>query len=374
MTIKKAIGTIHLWLGLTSGLLVFIIAITGCIYAFQDEIQNATQPYRRVPAEARPFMPPTAIQHTAERRLPGKQVHAVMYQSHTHSAKAIFYSDAGDYYYLVYVNPYNGEVLKVKNENHDFFRFIINGHYNLWLPMAVGHVVVASATLMFFIMMLSGIILWWPRNKKGARQRLTIKWNASWRRTNFDVHSVVGFYVSWVGIIFAVTGLVWGFQWFANAYYTVASGGRHMVEYKEPMSKSAVTDTSAIPAADRIWMKLQAGLPAQGSIEVHIPHDSAAIAVNINPDPATYWKTDYRYFDQHSLAELSVQHLWGRFSNARRADKLMRMNYDIHVGAILGLPGKIFAFLCSLVIASLPVTGTLMWWGRRNKKARPHTV
>ena len=48
------------------------------------------------------------------------------------------------------------------------------------------------------------------------------------------------------------------------------------------------------------------------------------------------------------------------------------MNYDIHVGAVLGLPGKILAFFASLIAASLPVTGFVIWWGRRKKsKAKP---
>lgn len=55
------------------------------------------------------------------------------------------------------------------------------------------------------------------------------------------------------------------------------------------------------------------------------------------------------------------------FKNADVSDKITRMNYDIHVGAILGLPGKIFAFLISLLIASLPVTGFLIWFGRKFK-------
>jgi uncharacterized iron-regulated membrane protein len=46
------------------------------------------------------------------------------------------------------------------------------------------------------------------------------------------------------------------------------------------------------------------------------------------------------------------------------------MNYDIHVGAIGGLTGKIIAFIASLVCASLPVTGFLIWWGKRRKSPR----
>jgi uncharacterized iron-regulated membrane protein len=42
MTLKKVIGYTHLWIGLSSGLIVFIVvAITGCVYVFSDEITNA---------------------------------------------------------------------------------------------------------------------------------------------------------------------------------------------------------------------------------------------------------------------------------------------------------------------------------------------
>jgi uncharacterized iron-regulated membrane protein len=70
------------------------------------------------------------------------------------------------------------------------------------------------------------------------------------------------------------------------------------------------------------------------------------------------------------LEELSVDHIYGRVHHAAAADKLLRMNYDIHVGAILGLPGKILMFFASLICASLPITGFYIWWGRRNKKKR----
>lgn len=370
MTLKKIIGKTHLVLGLTSGLLVFIIAVTGCIYAFQEEIKNLTQPYRFVEEQTREFLLPSEIKSNAEKMLPGKHVHAIMYQGKTNAAKAIFYSDSENYYYFVYINQYTGEVLKVKDEYKDFFRFIIDGHYYLWLPPRIGQPIVASATLVFFIMTLTGLVLWWPRNKNARKQRFTIKWNVRWRRKNHDLHTVTGFYISWLAIIFAITGLVWGFEWFNSAYYSLISGGKKFQEYQNPVS-TYTPDTQSDRAIDRVWLKLNTEYPDAGAIEIHTPEDSiSCIAANINPDPFTYWKTDYRYFDQHTLEELKVNHMWGRFSDLSNSDKLMRMNYDIHVGAVLGLPGKVLAFFASLIIASLPVTGTLIWWGRRNKKIK----
>ena len=225
MKIKKTVGRIHLWLGFTTGLLVFIIAITGCIYAFQKEIQDLTQPFRFVERQSKEFLPPSVLKAAAETRLPDKHIHAVQYLGPDRAAMVIYYNyEPNYYYYLVYVNPYTAEVLKVKDMEADFFQFILNGHFYLWLPPEIGQPVVASATLVFVVMLISGIILWLPRKKKDAKQRFRIKWNARWRRVNYDLHNVLGFYTWTIAMIFSLTGLVWGFQWFAKGLYAVAGG------------------------------------------------------------------------------------------------------------------------------------------------------
>ncbi len=370
MTFKKAIGKIHLWLGLTSGLVVFIVSITGCIYAFQVEIQDLTQSYRYVEIQNRPMLPPSTIKAIVAKAVPNKNIHSITYERPGRAAIATIYHFEPTYYYLVYVNPYTGEVLKAKNMDEDFFRFILDGHFYLWLPDKIGQPVVASATLIFVFLMISGLILWWPRNKSAAKQRFSIKWSAQWRRVNYDLHNVLGFYTTWVTIIIAVTGLVWGFQWFSNAYYFALSGGKEQKLYYEPESGKVLTSTTAEPAIDRIWKNMIVETPEAATIEVHPPETSkSTIFTATTTDADVYWKHDYRYFDQYTLKEVSVNHPFGRLKDISTADKIMRMNYDIHVGAAFGFAGKILAFCASLIAASLPITGVYIWWGRR-KKAR----
>lgn len=373
MTIKKAIGKVHLWLGLTSGLVVFIVAVTGCIYAFQEEIQDLTQPYRFVEAQNKPFLPPSKIREIADAQLPGKHVHGVLYEGAEQAAKVIYFK-ADEYYDFVYINPYTGEVLKVKDEYSSFFRIILDGHFYLWLPHDVGQTVVASSTLIFVIMLITGIFLWWPRKKKGAKKSFKIKWNARWRRKNYDLHNVLGFYVSWIAVILALTGLVWGFEWFKNGVYA-ATGGEKSLVYQEPASKGMQKATITGNPVDLIWEKVKQEYRNAESIEMHFPMtEQSPVLAEVNMDASTYWKMDYIYYDQYSFEEIPVHHIWSRFHEADFADKLMRMNYDIHVGAILGLPGKILAFFASLLVASLPVTGVIIWLGRRNKKNKEKAV
>lgn len=368
---KKYFKKIHRWLGLISGLLVFIIAITGCLYAFQEEIQNATQPYRFVQNENKDFILPAKLEAIAKSYLPNKQLHAVKYYAGNKSAEAIFYHYDPTYYFIVYINPYSGKILHIQNMEKGFFPFILKGHFYLWLPPHVGQPVVATATLVFFVTIITGIILWFPKNRHVLKSRLWFAWKntTKWRRKNFDIHSILGFYSFFVALIFVTTGLVWGFQWFARNYYT-AIGGKKSLAYQEPVSQRR--DTMQSNMLDVLYSKLKKEEINFASIELHPAEtDSSTIAININTEEGTYWKIDYRYFDQYSLEEKTVDNIYSRFRNAGFADKLMRMNYDMHTGAIFGIGGKIFMFLMSLLIASLPITGFLFWWGKSRMSKQP---
>ena len=259
--VKKVVGKIHLWLGLSSGLLVFIISITGCIYAFQSEIQNLLQAYRFVENEEKTVLPPSQLSVIAQGELPGRKIHAVLYAKPGKAAQVIFYDFDAEYYYLVYLNPYSGEVLKIKDENADFFRIVLMGHFYLWLPPEIGQPVVASATLVFLVMLISGLVLWWPKNRKASKQRFKIKWNARWRRKNYDLHNVLGFYITWIAIILAATGLVFGFQWFAKGVYQLA-GGEKSLMYVEPASDTtALISHVDIPPGDQALQKTESRKP-----------------------------------------------------------------------------------------------------------------
>ncbi len=368
---KKIVNKIHLYLGISCGFIILIISITGCIYCFQEELQNLSQPYRFAEIKQAPLLTPSQLKKIAEKALPGKLIHSVEYQPGRNTSIVFYHADP-DYYYTVYINPYNGKVEKVKNMDEDFFRIILMGHYYLWLPPDIGKPIVATVTLIFLVLVISGIILWWPKNRNARKQRFTIKWSAKWRRKNYDLHNVTGFYISWLALCFAITGLIWGFQWFSTSVYWVASGGNTFENYSPSFSDTTkpFSDINA-SSVDLIWLKMQKEHPDAVRIEVHYPEDKiSTIAASTNVDASTYWKNDFRYFDQHNLKEVNVKHIYGRFSDKLSgADKLMKMNYDIHTGGIAGLPGKCLAFFASLLCASLPITGFLIWWGR-NKKTR----
>lgn len=373
MTIKKIIGKLHLWLGLGSGLLVLFLGITGCILAFEVEIRSVTEAFRNVNVEAgKPYLPPSQLKAIAEKNLASKKAWGVEYPGKGKAAIASYYDEKN--YEIVFLNPYTGEVLKHKNMNKDFFRIVLDGHFYLWLPHHIGQPIVASATLVFLIMMISGLVLWWPRNKAARKQRFSVKWTATFKRKNYDLHNVLGFYMTWVAIFLAITGLVFGFQWFAKSVYWVTSGGQVKVEDKHPVSDTA-QKAATVNMADYLWQQHSYAVKPNESIGVYfanLPTDPVEIV--INHQPGTYYNSDFFHYDQYTGKLLPAQGSYeGKFTEAKLADKIVRMNYDIHVGAVLGLAGKILAFFGSLIAASLPVTGFLIWRGRRRKSKRENT-
>jgi uncharacterized iron-regulated membrane protein len=366
ISFKKIIRKIHLILGLSSGLIVLFLGLTGCILAFEVEIRNATEKFRFVPVQDKPYLPPSVLTPLAEKELTSHKGLGIEYPGQGKAAQVSYYDET--HYEIVFLNPYTGQVLKHKNMTKDFFRIIIDGHFYLWLPHHIGQPIVASATLVFLVMLITGLILWWPRNKSARKQRFTVKWSAKWRRKNYDLHNVLGFYMTWVAIFIAITGLVFGFQWFAKTVYWVSSGGSAMPAHVHPVSDT--TKTATVNITDLVWQHHRQTARPNESVGVYFPYDKASpVEVGVNHRPGTYYNSDFYHYDQYTGKELPATGTYaGAFKDARLADKIARMNYDIHVGAVLGLPGKLLAFFASLIAASLPVTGFMIWWGRRKKK------
>lgn len=372
---KKIVGQLHLWLGLVSGLVVFVVAITGCIYAFEEEIKYLTQPYQSVTKQHTSYVPPSELKSQAETQLAKVdsglseyETQRIYYGSKEESARALFYGKG--YYYTLYLDPYSGEVLHTKDMYTDFFTIILYLHYRLLLG-DIGEQMVSWSTVVFVIMLITGLILWWPRNKKGASQKLKVKWNARWRRLNYDIHAVLGFYMTWVVIFIALTGLVWAFQWFEDRVYWLSSGGESFPTEYHPHSDttSVKSGEEAIPI-DRAWYKVLGNRPDTVQSGIYFPHSKEdPITIITNPLPGTFYQRSYHYFDRYTLEKLPATHsLRGRYEEAGMADMINRLNYDIHTGAVFGLAGKFIAFFASLIAASLPVTGFLFWLGRMRKK------
>src|SRR5690606_3345166 len=134
MSFRKINNWLHLWLGLISGIIVFIVCITGCIWVFNEEITGLLEPETRVEKQNKPVILPSAIKEIAQKEFPEMKVSYVTYQQGRAANVGLGERRKGGA--TLKINPYTGEVISKKVRQRgdvDFFRFILNGHRFLWL-------------------------------------------------------------------------------------------------------------------------------------------------------------------------------------------------------------------------------------------------
>jgi len=378
--LKKIIRQLHLYLGLATGLVVFIVSITGCLWVFQEEIKALTSEVPEVVPKNSQEIDPLEAKNIAGTAFPGKHVHGTLYKGGTSPIEVIFYEEEPEFYQSVFIHPWNGEILHTENHLTGFFHFVLDGHMHLWLPKEIGSEIVAWSTAIFFLMLVSGIILWWPKNKKVRKQRTWFQWKAStkWKRKNYDLHQIIGFYASFIAVIFIFTGLIMTFETFKETFYKGIGGDKEVV-FSIPENKSGSFQNSGNKDEPirQLMPMLKEKFPNAKDYEIHYPYtENSSIYVELSYSDGVYYNSDYRFFDQNNLTEIPSKTVYGVYEEAGISEKILRMNYDIHVGAIAGSPGKTLAFLISLLCASLPVTGFLLWYGRKvkSKKTKPKSV
>lgn len=380
---KSAVLFLHRWLGLITGLVVVILSLTGCLFVFQQEISNWVRHDTffadEVPTN-RQTLPISELQAKAADALntehlpyglttyknPGKNWSAMLYKG---GVESWTYFGSMEVYKTAYINPYTGQIEGIVDEKKDFFQIMKGIHWSLLLATPIGQPIVVWSTVIFLILLITGMVLWWPKkwNKAGKKKSFNIKWGGSWRRVNYDLHNVVGFYFLTISIVIGFTGLYWYFPFAKKSLHFIASG-----EYKLPETTSK-TVVSTIPDSlsgtempmEKAYANAWNEYPEAYSIALTTPADSqGTIHATIRPDSQTYYNRSTLQYDRYTGELLDAD----RYEDKGAGAKLVAMNYDIHVGAIGGLPGKIIAFLASLVCGSLPITGFIIWWDRKKRQ------
>lgn len=380
---------LHLWLGLVTGIVVIVVCLTGCIWCFNEEITALLEPETRIAKQALPVIPPSRVMAITASALKGYRITGY----NLHEGRSVeVYTQKKEGTAKLYLNPYTGAVIKkelYKRGDMTFFRWILNGHRFLWLPWKTGRPIVNYSVLIFVITLITGMVLWWPRKwtKATSEQSFRIKWKATFKRVNYDLHNVLGFYAMLILLVIALTGMVWGIEWFSKGSYWLTSGGKQPGEYRDVFSDSTRPGKGYLPeqAADMAWNKVVADNPLSTGFNMSLPDTAnakAAMYVIAYPTRGAFYDNRRYVFDQYTVQELKPdkEDIYSMdYETAPAAVKLRKMNYDLHVGSVLGLPGKFLVFFASLIGASLPVTGFIIWWGKKKKKSgkkhsKPATV
>jgi uncharacterized iron-regulated membrane protein len=378
MTIKKLVGKIHLWLGFICGLVVVTSMLAASVFVWEEELVDW---YHHdlvfVDKVTETRLPVDELLHIARQAVPGREIYNVhvlqepnrsyVFRSYKKSKQPGFSFMSGmEYQDEVYVNQYSGSVLGVIDKRYDWIYMTRMLHQCLLLNYDVGHYVVGFASLFTIIMLITGLVLWWPKNKAAIRQRFKVKWNARWRRVNYDIHNVGGFYLHMIIFVLAVTGLVWTFDWWTNGIYRLLGNDpKKVFEKHEPPrnSPSSIRLPAQKALTDAIskregWTGIYFNFPKPPD---NTPGEFSAF---VRYDGTSGWDESDSYYYHGQSGE---RHSTRTHEQKLLGEKWRNSNYAIHVGSIYGLPTKILACISALFLGSLPITGFCIWIGRKKK-------
>ncbi|GGM75094.1 membrane protein [Dyadobacter beijingensis] len=369
-TFKKIASQLHLWLGVSSGLVVFIVALTGSILVFEEELEPVIYPKFHVveAPENHPALPLDNLRETVAARYPKQRITRITIEPEA-GRTVIFSLVKGKKekdVFSVAVNPYTGEITDTRRENESFFHIVLQLHRYLCLE-DTGKAITGVSCVLFIVIMITGLVLWWP-NRKQTKQRLTIKWGAKFKRLNWDLHAVFGFYILPFTFLIALTGLVWSYKW-VNSMIFLTFDGKPQQKREAPANASTVNAlSSGGNALAKITAETNRLLPHPGRIQFTLPEsDSLSITISkVNENASIANVVDFLYFDQNDGHLLSKR----LYDDETTGMKVRRLVFPIHTGSLWGLPTKILALIVALITATLPVTGVIIWVGRKFKKKK----
>lgn len=371
-TVRKFINDLHLWLGIGSGIILFIICLTGTVLTFEEEIKSVFSDEILVSPKAETL----SIEELTEALASEGEVISVSInpkdtKPYEFSVKTTLEDRRGS---LFFVNQYTGEYAKdVPNALDGFFMTMFKMHRWLLLDISIGRPLVGIATIIFLILSLTGIVLWFPNKKlkklkwKQLKPGLKIAWHAKWKRINHDLHVTLGFYTAIFLLIMSLTGLFWSFEWYKEAGSAVlgaevfgARGGGPKIDSKLKKDELEVHFTAILEIIEQ-------ELPFKGTTVLQIPKNKKEIyrIRKYHDQDFLQTATDNLIIDRDGVV-LSKEIFSEKPLNVQIANSIRA----IHLGSIFGWFSKIIYFISCLIATSLPVTGVIIWLNKLKKNSK----
>ena len=392
---KKIFRKIHLWLSVPFGLIITLVCFSGAMLVFENE---ANEWFRRdlyyvETVKGSPLPMDKLLEKVATTLPDSVSVTGVSISSDPGRAYQVSLSKPRRA--SLYVDQYTGEV-KGKSERSGFFMFMFRMHRWLLDSMNPGNegifwgkMIVGVSTLLLVFVLISGIVIWWPRTRKALKNSLKITATKGWRRFWYDLHVAGGMYTLIFLLAMALTGLTWSFPWYRTAFYKVfgVEVQQRAAQGHEQKSDAQKRDTKL--AAHR--EKKREGNEVRKGERSRRPENNHSDMYSVT-SPFVYWQEIYDKlrrqnpeYKQISISSGTASVSFNRFGNQRASDrysfntdngeftetslyqhqdksgKIRGWIYSVHVGNWGGMFTRILTFIAALLGAALPLTGYYLW-------------
>lgn len=353
---KTIFRQLHLWLSVPLGLILVLMCLSGAILIFERDFGHIGQ--AEVKNEGLQPLPMDSILTSAVGYLDGKNeiVGVTIYPDAGHAYKVMLAKPAMA---AIWVNQYTGEVIG-KYERSEIFKLASAAHRRLFgksksegaYGAKKGKLIVGIATIGLFLIIVTGFIVWWPKNGNWHNKFVISAKHDSYRLW-YDIHCVGGVISSFVLAICIFTGLTWSFGWYRTALYStfgseVAKSSRH----KTPAENFSAWETA-----------YQTVATDNGDKEIRLYQGEADVVL---AGVGNQQALDTYVFDAETG---KINHI-ERYTDKIRSNHIKGWIYTLHVGTWLGWVSRIFYLICVIIGAILPITGYYLWIKRLCRKRK----
>lgn len=360
--LKNIIYQIHLWAGLLAGITIFLICLSGTILTFEKEIHSFFNPKEtsRIDPQALRIPLEQMIDSLKDRGEVQRITHQGDEQPVIINVKTSPDDRRGKNFIL---HPTTGEVLNDPQAKPGLMFFFFRLHR--WLlagPETWGATTVGVSTIIFGLLLLSGLYLWWPKSRTQLKNVLKINIKNK-KRMLYDLHNTLGFYSLIPLMIMTLTGLCWSFGWYRD--------GLSQILGSQVFGERRIESVQIIPLEKKLELEelilaVNTHLPYPGTVSIQLERNpEMAYIVRKTPNSGLQ-STDILFMNPYDK-EIVQERLFKDRSLGSQINSLIR---HLHTGEFFGLISKIIYFITCLIATTLPITGTWMWLNKLQKKKK----
>lgn len=341
----------HSWIGVTTGLLLFVICWSGTVAVFSHEIDWLLNPALRV--EARADAPPRWEETIAAagRAVPGHRITHFKLPERPGDAAELFGRSPDGTMVRVYADPSTAHVTGTTSY-FNVQRFFRSFHMNLFYNTGPwGYFVVCAFALPLLASALTALFFyrrWWQR-------WWVLKWNRGAAVFWSDLHKTGGLWSLWFVLVMGVTG-VW---------YFVEIAGVDLDYPPEPEFRQSAAG-AALPM-DTLLQQARAAWPALEPRNVYLPGGFWGDTVRVDGlagDLLVRERANKLFLDPRTGAVQAQQ----RAADLPLAARWVDTADPLHFGNFAGWPVKLLWFVFGLLLSGLVLMGAYLHVERQRRK------
>ena len=385
---------IHWFLGITAGIILLVVGITGAIMSFEKEILKAinSESYVVNVPQNQEKLNVKELLEKFQSQMPEAKINSISFSNNPEESTTLNIaskeSRKGINYY---VNPYTAEILP-DIVGKDFFGFILRLHRWLALPddaREVGKQTVAISTVSLIILIISAIVIYWGRIKHSFLKSFTFKFKHKDRAFLSTMHSAIGMWVIPFYLLASLTGLFWSYEWYNNALYKIAGVEKpqrnQQPQGQNPQQQQMIEgqkqdekpqgQREGKPQDKNNSVKLDDLQKAVNMFDIFIQRDYSKVTLRI-PQKGTIYSFNYLdvnpdHYRATNTLELDInswQLLKHDIYNEKPLnERLMKSILPLHTGEYFGIIGQTGMFIASSLMSLFTITGFMLFIQRKRK-------